>query len=85
MRVEVFSISAATFSAALKYYDSKKNQVFDTPHKGTSPVYKLSMYCQDSSTDKKYPEIWIFSYDGKCGNFVSNVNLNELNEYSSYA
>ena len=35
IRCEVFSISANTFSGAVKYYDAKKNQMFDTPHKGT--------------------------------------------------
>lgn len=76
VKAEVFTISAMTFSAGVKYYDSKKNVTFDTPHKGTTPIYKIGLMCQDGSTDKKFTEIWIFSYDGKCGNFVSNINLN---------
>lgn len=35
VKCEIFSISAATFVAAVKYYDSKKNSLLDTPHKGT--------------------------------------------------
>jgi hypothetical protein len=54
VKCEVFSISATTFVAAVKYYDAKKNQLLDTPHKGTEPVYKLSLMCQDSSLKNKY-------------------------------
>lgn len=54
VRCEIFSISANTFSGAVKYYDTKKNQIFDTPHKGTEPVYKLALLCQDGSLTKKY-------------------------------
>jgi hypothetical protein len=54
VKCEVFSISATTFVAAVKYYDAKKNQLLDTPHKGTEPVYKLSLMCQDNSLKKKY-------------------------------
>ena len=39
--------------------------------------------CQDTSLKNKFAEVWIFSHDGKCANFVKGVNLNELNEYSS--
>lgn len=67
----------------MKYYDSKKNTLLDTPHKGTEPVYKLSLMCQDNSLKNKFAEVWIFSYDGKGANFVNGLNLNELNEYSS--
>lgn len=80
---EVFSISANSFVSAVKYFDSKKNVIFDTAHKGTEPIYKLSLQVQDSSLGNKFAEIWIFSYDGKGSNFVRGVNLNELNEYSS--
>jgi hypothetical protein len=83
VRCEVFSISAATFVAAVKYYDAKKNQLLATPHKGTEPVYKLSLMCQDSSLKSKYAEIWVFSYDGRGGNLVRGLNLKEVNEYSS--
>jgi hypothetical protein len=84
VKCEVFSISANSFVAAVKYYDSKKNQLLDTSHKGTEPVYKLSLMCQDSSLQKgQFAEIWIFSFDGKGGNFVNGLNLKELNEYSS--
>jgi hypothetical protein len=84
IKCEVFSISANTFSGAVKYYDAKKNQMYDTPHKGTSPIYKLNLLCQDSSLkSNKYVEVWIVSYDGKGGNFVSQLNLGELNEFSS--
>ena len=83
IKAEVFSISAATFVAAVKYYDHKKNQLFDTSHKGTEPVYRISLMCQDSSLKNKFAEVWIFSHDGKGANFVKGVNLNELNEYSS--
>jgi len=76
VRAEVFSISAATFVAAVKYYDAKKNTLFDTAHKGTEPVYKLSLMCQDSSLKNKFAEVWIFSYDGKGGNFVRGIDLN---------
>lgn len=54
VKCEIFSISAASFVAAVKYYDSKKNQLFDTAHKGTDPVYKLSFMCQDSSLKSKF-------------------------------
>ena len=54
VRCEIFSISANTFSGAVKYYDSKKNQIFDTPHKGTQPVYKLALLCQDGSLKKQF-------------------------------
>jgi hypothetical protein len=83
VKCEIFSISAATFVAAVKYYDAKKNQLLDTPHKGTEPVYKLSLMCQDSSLHNKYAEVWVFSYDGKGENFVRGLNLKELNEFSS--
>jgi hypothetical protein len=76
VKAEIFSISAATFVAAVKYYDSKKNQLYDTSHKGTEPVYKISLMCQDSSLKNKFAEIWVFSYDGKGGNFVTGLNLN---------
>jgi hypothetical protein len=79
VKCEIFSISAATFVAAVKYYDSKKNQLLDTPHKGTEPVYKLSLMCSDSSLKHKYAEVWVFSYDGKGSNFVKGLDLNELN------
>jgi hypothetical protein len=75
VKTEVFSISAATFVAAVKYYDSKKNQLFDTSHKGTEPVYKISLMCQDSSLKNKFAEIWVFSYDGKGANFVRGLDL----------
>lgn len=79
VKCEIFSISAATFVAAVKYYDSKKNQLLDTPHKGTEPVYKLSLMCQDASLKNKFAEVWVFSYDGKGSNFVKGLNLKELN------
>lgn len=79
VKCEIFSISAATFVAAVKYYDSKKNQLFDTPHKDSQPVYKISLMCQDSSLKNKFAELWILSYDGKCSNFVKGLDLNELN------
>lgn len=80
---EIFSISAATFVSAVKYFDAKKNQLFDTAHKGTEPVYKLSLQMQDSSLGNKFAEIWVFTYDGKGANFVKGLNLTELNEFSS--
>jgi len=83
VRGEVFSISATTFVSAVKYFDSKKNQLFDTAHKGTEPVYKLSLQVQDNSLGNKFAEVWVFSYDGKGSNFVKSLNLTELNEYSS--
>lgn len=83
VKVEIFSISANTFSAAVKYYDSKKNQLFDTAHKGTEPVYKLSFSCQDASLKNKFADLWVFSYDGRGGNLVQNLDLKELNEFSS--
>ena len=83
VKAEVFSISATTFSAAVKYYDNKKNVFFDTPHKGTEPVYKLSLMCQDSSLKNKFAELWIVSHDGKGGNLIKSLNLKELNEFSS--
>jgi hypothetical protein len=69
--------------SAVKYFDGKKNQLFDTAHKGTEPVYKLTFQVQDSSLGSKLADIWVFSYDGKCANFVKDVHLQELNEYSS--
>ena len=83
VKCEIFSISASSFSGAVKYYDAKKNQLFDVPHKGTEPVYKLTFLCQDGSLKNKFAEVWVFSYDGKGSNLVKNVNLNELNELSS--
>ena len=83
VKAEIFSISATTFSAAVKYYDSKKNQFFDTPHKGTEPAYKLSFMCQDSSLKNKFAELWICSHDGRAGNLIKNLDLKELNEFSS--
>lgn len=29
-------------------------------------------------------EIWLFSHDGKGGDFVERVNLDDLNEFSNY-
>ena len=75
IKTEVFSISATTFSAAVKYYDSKKNQLFDTAHKGTEPVYKVALMCQDGSLRNKFAEVWVFSHDGRGGNFVKDLNL----------
>ena len=46
-------------------------------------MYKLTLLCQDGSSKKTFTEVWVFSYDGKGGNLVKNINLNELNEYSS--
>lgn len=54
VKCELFSISAATFVAAVKYYDQKKNQVYDTSHKGTEPIYKITLMCQDSSLKNKF-------------------------------
>lgn len=83
VRGEIFSISAASFVSAVKYFDTKKNQLFDTAHKGTEPVYKLSLQVQDSSLGNKFAEVWIFTHDGKGANFVRGLNLTELNEFSS--
>lgn len=33
----------------------------------------------------KFVEIFVFSYDGKGGDFVRRVNLQDLNEFSNYA
>jgi hypothetical protein len=79
VKAEIFNISATTFVAAVKYYDAKKNAIYDTSHKGTEPVYKIVLTCQDSSLKNKFAELWVFSYDGKGANFVRGLNLNELN------
>ena len=76
VKAEIFSISAATFVAAVKYYDAKKNVIYDTSHKGTEPVYKITLMCQDSSLKNKFAELCVFSYDGKGANFVRGLNLN---------
>ena len=83
VKCEIFSISASSFSGAVKYFDAKKNQLYDAPHKGTEPIYKLYFLCQDGSLKNKFAEIWVFSYDGKGSNFVNNVNLADLNEFTS--
>lgn len=71
---------------ALKFYDEKKNQLHDTQKKDASPIYKLNLVCLDDSLSKsnKFAEIWIYSYDGKCNDFVSRVRLEDLNEFSNY-
>ena len=32
----------------------------------------------------KFSDIWVFSYDGKGGDLVDRVNLEDLNEFSNY-
>ena len=84
VKCEIFSISANSFNSAVKYYDAKKNQLHDTSKKDTVPIYKVMLLAKDQSlTEKKVAELWVFSHDGKCSNFVPKVDLNDLSEYSS--
>jgi hypothetical protein len=79
-------VSTSDFVQALKFYDEKKNALSDSQRKDTTPVYKFNFVCLDESLQKsgKFTEIWVFSYDGKGGDFVNRVNLGDLNEYSNY-
>ena len=86
MRVEVASVSTSDFVQALKFYDDKKNAISDAQRKDTAPVYKFNFVCLDESLVKshKFCEIWLFSFDGKGGDFVNRIKLNDLNEFSNY-
>ncbi len=87
MKVEVAATSTSEFVQALKFYDDKKNQLSDSQKTGLQPVYKFNFVAIDESQAKanKFTEIWLFSYDGKGGDFVKRVNLHDLNEFSNYA
>lgn len=84
----MFGTTAKDFKSAVKFYDAKKNTVFDTAHDGAVPVYKFQLQCQDSSirNDKnnKFSDIWVFSNDGQGSDFVERVKLGDLNEFSSW-
>ena len=68
----------------MKYYDAKKNVLHDSHKKDSVPVYKLMLLARDHSlAEKKAAELWVFSHDGKCSNFVPKVDLKDLSEYSS--
>lgn len=82
--MEVASSSATEFSQALKFYDQSKNQLVDAQRKDTRPIYKFNLVCMDESLKGKFAEIWLFSHDGKGGDFVDRVNLDDLNEFSNY-
>lgn len=56
----------------------------DAQRKDTRPVYKFNLVCLDESLKGKVAEIWLFSHDGKGGDFVERVNLDDLNEFSNY-
>ena len=84
MKVEVAGVSTAEFVNALKFYDEKKNVISDAQRKDTVPVYKFNFVCFDESLKGKFSEIWLFSYDGKGGDFVNRVKLSDLNEFSNY-
>jgi len=86
VKVEVAAVSTNEFVQALKFYDEKKNALSDTQRKDTIPVYKFNFVCFDESLAKgnKFSEIWLFSYDGKGGDFVNRVQLEDLNEFSNY-
>lgn len=79
--------STNDFVQALKFYDEKKNIISDAQEKDTIPVYKFNFVCFDESLSKnhKFSEIWLFSYDGKGGDFANRVKLEDLNEFSNYA
>ena len=77
--MEVASVSTNEFSQALKFYDEKKHVCSDAQKKDTVPVYKFNFVCYDDSSKNKFSEIWLFSYDGKGGDFVDRVNLSDLN------
>jgi hypothetical protein len=51
------------------------------------PIYNFNLVCLDESLAKnnKFAEIWLFSFDGKGGDFVNRVNLGDLNEFSNYS
>ncbi|MCB0369942.1 MAG: hypothetical protein KDD45_11030 [Bdellovibrionales bacterium] len=79
--MEVASVSSHEFVQALKFYDEKKNTLSDAQRKDTVPVYKFNFVCFDESLTKnnKFCEIWLFSFDGKGGDFVERVKLGDLN------
>jgi len=87
VKVEVAASSTSEFVQALKFYDEKKNALSDIQRKDTIPVYKFNFVCFDESLAKgnKFSEIWLFSYDGKGGDFVNRVQLDDLSEFSNYA
>lgn len=77
VKVEVASISASDFVAALKFYDEKKNHLEERPGKGLVPVYRFNFVCLDESVAKgnKFTEVWLFSFDGNGSDFVERVHL----------
>ena len=86
VRCEVFRISPENFKSAVHHYDSAKNVLSESSKKGHSPVYKIELLCSDSSLpEKKAVDFHVFSIDGKCSNFVPNVDLSkDYSDLSSF-
>jgi len=86
VKCEVFRVSPDNFKHAVQHYDSSKNALSDNAKKGHNPVYKIELLCSDSSLpEKKAVDFHVFSIDGKCSNFVPNVDLSkDWSELSSF-
>lgn len=76
-------ISASNFTSAVKYYDEKKFTLSDSLKKDSTPIYKFSLSLTDPSLNGKIADAWVFSFDGKGGDYLERVKLRELNEYTT--
>lgn len=84
IKVEICAIDPLTFDKSVKFYHRDTNIILDhrTSLGETKPIYLIKLVCADYKHLQFMTEVYICSYDGKCVNFLDDVELEkELEDY----